>query len=76
LLSLQKQEFFCEGKKDYMGKRMMPGSLQTFITADLESMALWTVLSMRIFSSMLTPPSCCQCFRETLDARAINWQLQ
>uniref|UniRef100_A0A0A8XYQ5 Uncharacterized protein n=1 Tax=Arundo donax TaxID=35708 RepID=A0A0A8XYQ5_ARUDO len=47
-----------------------------FNTADLESMALCTVLSMRIFSSMLTPPICCQCFKETFDARAINWQLQ
>jgi len=67
---------FCEEKNDYARNKIMPRSLQTFNTADLESMALCTVLSMRIFSSMLTPPISCQCFKETLDARAINWQLQ
>jgi hypothetical protein len=67
---------FMTKKKECADNKTVPGSLQTFRTEDLELMALWIVLSMRIFSSMLIPPICCQCFKETFDARAINWQLQ
>lgn len=46
-------------------------AMYLFKIAEWELIYKWMDLSMTVSSLMLTPPNCCQCFKDTFDALAI-----